>query len=61
MQQELGVTWGEKVLELLNCRVVGRTEENLRTSKGEIHFYSEVCGLTYFLLPLQTVQRHRTH
>ena len=29
--------------------------------QGEIHFYSEVCGLTYFLLPLQTVQRHRTH
>lgn len=58
MQQELGAMWGEKVLEMLNCRVVGRTEENLRTSKGEIHFYSEVCGLTYFLLPLL---RHRTH
>ena len=26
--------------------------------QGEIHFYSEVCGLTYFLLPLR---RHRTH
>ena len=26
--------------------------------QGEIHFYSEVCGLTYFLLPLL---RHRTH
>lgn len=24
----------EKVLEMLNCRVVGRTEENLRTSKA---------------------------
>lgn len=59
LQQELGPAWNEKAVELLNCRIVSRTEDALKTSKGEIHCYSEVGGMTYFLVPLRS--RYRTH
>ena len=65
-----GVSLQERATETLNCRIVARGEDPLKSSKaskfsslenqrqGEVHSLSEVGGMTYFLLPSR---RHHTH
>ena len=57
-----GIPWGYNPLILTIDpnfqRDIPPTKSHLSARQGEIHFFSEVGGMTYFLLPLR---RHRTH